>query len=692
MRHYKRNHVEVGRERPGGKYCCCSYMCNYRQSTDTPLLDIYPTAMKQEILRVFFVVAVCLSVMLLLASDHSHGLGISVESEESSPSCCSSDSCCSSHHSKLRQSSQMVNGGNLFSRNLGSSEALNSFVDITSSSEFVDNTTCTTWRTPSNSSSCECGSSLGGIVECDSSSGKVSLLWCYCMTFDVNESMLVVGQCLYGRASKRHANPYYPLPSNTSELNELCSRHHREGQLCGKCETGYALPVYSYNTSCVNCTNHYANNWVKYLAVSLLPTTLLFTVIVTCRLSVTSGVMNAFILLCQTARVYSLIFESYYGSGNTVFRTAAVAFTFCSMWNLDFFRALYPPFCLHPETTTLQILALDYVIAVYPLVLLVVLYLFVKLHDSNFKIIVCLWRPFHRCFVHFRRDWNIKTSLIDAFATFLLLSYMKFLTISFDILASAPIFNLEGETLSKYYLYWDGTVEFFGSKHLPYAILALTVVIIFNILPLLLLCLYPCRWFQKCLNHCRFQNQILHIFMDAFQGCYKDGTNGGCDCRWFAGLYLFFRIPIMVFLGVTISLYFLPLVGCAALVLLLLTAVLQPYKANVHNRINIFFLSVTVFIVISAMAHQLALFATVRFKQFTHVMLALSYSIPVIYIIGVVLYKLFGHRMWVQSLYKKLCRKCIKPEDEDFERILPERMVNVEECAILLADPMEVNT
>ena len=61
------------------------------------------------------------------------------------------------------------------------------------------------------------------------------------------------------------------------------------------------------------------------------------------------------------------------------------------MWNLDFFRALYTPFCLHPETTTLQILALDYVVAVYPLVLLVVVYLFVKLHDSNSKYIIIMF-------------------------------------------------------------------------------------------------------------------------------------------------------------------------------------------------------------------------------------------------------------------------------------------------------------
>ena len=36
--------------------------------------------------------------------------------------------------------------------------------------------------------------------------------------------------------------------------------------------------------------------------------------------------------------------------------------------------------------------------------------------------------------------------------------------------------------------------------------------------------------------------QFLHTFADAFQGCYKNGTYSTCDYRYFAGLYLFFRI------------------------------------------------------------------------------------------------------------------------------------------------------
>ena len=90
------------------------------------------------------------------------------------------------------------------------------------------------------------------------------------------------------------------------------------------------------------------------------------------------------------------------------------------------------------------------------------------------------------------------------------------------------------------------------------------------------------------------------------------------------------------------------------------------------------------------MAKFIALSETVRFKKFANVMLALSCSVPEIYIVGVITYKLFANRFCIQQLYQKVCRICIKREDEDYTRMLPERMVNVDECAALLADPMEV--
>ena len=187
--------------------------------------------------------------------------------------------------------------------------------------------------------------------------------------------------------------------------------------------------------------------------------------------------------------------------------------------------------------TTLQTLALDYAIAVYSLFLT---YFLVELHDNNFRILVWLWKPFHACFVRFRKEWNIRSSIINAFATFLLLSYVKFLFVSFELLIPVRVFNIHGKPMSTLYLYFDGTVEYFGQEHLPFAILAVVVLVVFSIFPLLILILYPCQCFQRFLNYYHLQCQVLHTLMDALQGSYKDGSNGTRDCRWFAALYLNF--------------------------------------------------------------------------------------------------------------------------------------------------------
>ena len=86
---------------------------------------------------------------------------------------------------------------------------------------------------------------------------------------------------------------------------------------------------------------------------------------------------------------------------------------------------IYTPFCLPPKMTTMQALTLDYVLALYQLVLLDVGYMFVELHYHGFRLTLRLWKPFHSCFSHFRRQWDIRTILIDAFATLLPISYIK---------------------------------------------------------------------------------------------------------------------------------------------------------------------------------------------------------------------------------------------------------------------------
>ena len=54
----------------------------------------------------------------------------------------------------------------------------------------------------------------------------------------------------------------------------------------------------------------------------------------------------------------------------------------------------------------------------------------------------------------------------------------------------------------------------------PYAVQALFIMLVFIVFSILLLLLYPMRFFQQCLGCCRVRWYTLHMFIDAFQGCY----------------------------------------------------------------------------------------------------------------------------------------------------------------------------
>ena len=532
---------------------------------------------------------------------------------------------------------------------------------------------CPTWYypDPDRNGSCQCGDNVHGASICDSD--RVYVTVCYCMTYNEDTHDTVAGLCYYSCFNNFFR---YLIPQNVSELNEMmCSNINRDGQLCGSCKEGFAPPVYSYDLQCVQtsqCT-HYST-WWKYIVVAFLPLTVFYIMVILFRISATSPVLNGFVLVSQITSTPNFVrgFELYrhlrpqYMSKLPLDIVASVY----GFWNLDFFRTVYTPFCLHPKMSNIQAFALDYVIAVYPLILITVTYLLVELHDWGFRPMVWLWRPFHRCFVRFRRQWDIRTSLIDAFATFFLLSYVKLLSVSFDLLFPVSITDMYGHRFSSMYLYFDATVEYFGKEHLPYGIVAAVVLVVFIFSPVVLLCVYPCRCFQRCLNRCRFQFLVLHTFMDVFQGGYKDGTNGNRDCRYFSAVYLILRIATFVLFAITLSAAYFMLAATLFVLLAMFVGLTRPYKSEVYNVIDSILLLMLAFENV-ALIEAITAYTQICIFSITSVSLVfggVALSVPVLYITGVVFYRLFIIVCW---RFRRVQRA---HSDES----LPDRLIHVE--------------
>ena len=131
----------------------------------------------------------------------------------------------------------------------------------------------------------------------------------------------------------------------------------------------------------------------------------------------------------------------------------------CGIWSINFFRSVIPPFCVSSNIKAVHALALEYLVAFYPIFLILITYLSIKLHDNNFRPVVWLLKPFHRYFAHFRRRWDSTASRVNAFTTFLLLSFSKILFVSFTLLYTFHVQYNYDDIPKKCVLHYHMTVE-----------------------------------------------------------------------------------------------------------------------------------------------------------------------------------------------------------------------------------------
>ena len=177
---------------------------------------------------------------------------------------------------------------------------------------------------------------------------------------------------------------------------------------------------------CVDCPpNVCARNWMLYFFISFGPLTLFLMLVVFLRINAASPPLNAFVFISQiithppfTRGFIDALNESFLSEGAKMFMR--FLFSLYGIWNLDFFITMISPFCL-PLHKIASIVSLTSLVTLYPLVLLILLYVCIELHSRGVRVIVWLWKPFHPYYVRFRRHCDIRASVIDAFATFLLL-------------------------------------------------------------------------------------------------------------------------------------------------------------------------------------------------------------------------------------------------------------------------------
>lgn len=535
------------------------------------------------------------------------------------------------------------------------------------------NSTCPPGMVPANASNqtaaCECGRMWSSVHHTHTAmcrDGQLLVYLGYCMTYNRSRNSLTYGPCPFNINISELV-----VPQDLTELDRvMCHPQNRTGEMCGRCLEGHELLV--SHTTCKVCRDtRYA--WLRYMTVLIIPPTVLFMVIMIFKIELSKSPFNGFVYFTQFVHFMSnndiklrdltITYEINGSFFSVCYKAVRVI---CSMLSLDFsylyhHRVSYVCF-KSPPMKNMHVMALKYLEAFYPLLLILVVYLCVVLYSRNCKPAVLVWRAVKYIATVLRLNKFVYHDpfkcITAAFVAFLILAHSKILFTSLNLLAPTKIQEIQGTTnLQTHYwaLYMDPTVRYFDKEHIPFAVLAIVVLGVFVVVPILLLILVQCRPFavicSKISGKCWL---AINFFVENFQGWYKAGLDGSSrDYRLvsvvFPLLKCLLAVWVLMFSGM---LYRGPRVMLVPATVLLFTgsffSLFKPYKADVMNTYDsliLWLLSVIAFSLVSPDPPSL------------YFVLFLLY-IP---LIAAVLYMMYWFCIWIVSRARKLgCFQCMR--------------------------------
>ena len=473
------------------------------------------------------------------------------------------------------------------------------------------NQSCTLpWHISDPTGQCVCfnSSQTEKIVKCSDES--IAVLFGHCLTVDDNNTYL--GPCLntflsayYSNIDKRDKR-YVTLPAsaNHTKINELmCSVVNRTGVACSQCMKGYGPTALQAGFVCVKCESY---GIPLYLLLEYGPLTLLFLLLLWLPVSITTAPMSIFVVFCQVVSIILTYDSTVANAVTSSGRPQAVLFyillSLSNIWNLDFttFAIFVPPICISNSMTNVHVILLHYLSAFYPLLLVLLTYTLVQLHARGNMITSTLWRPLARCCARTRTAWSPKNSLVDVFASFILLSYSKLFLLFFLSIAEAQIVSVPhngNSSLQDNVMRFDTTLTYFTREHIPTVLFSVTVFVLLTVLPVLLLCCYPLRCFRGALNSCPLtkHQMILTTFVEKFQGDYCDGLN-----RSRYDLRVFSSLPMIILSGAYIAAFMFDLYvswiifTMWLLAMTLMVLIVRPYKKTYKNAVSGLLLSLLI--------------------------------------------------------------------------------------------------
>ena len=232
----------------------------------------------------------------------------------------------------------------------------------------------------------------------------------------------------------------------------MCDNFARQGDLCNSCDNNTGPNILGRSGKCFPI-DHSILNWFFFLSLEFVPCTHSdFLLDPLLQVRATTGPLNAFTFFCQV--FYTILslqsratsyrnfgLDAWQKSGIRNFVIPVVG-TFYTFWDNQY--AWQDSFSVLTNISTIQLTALKYLPALYPLFLVILSSVVVRLHYNGCRVLVYTWRPFQYCKSRLGINWEPMTSIIHTFATFVLLVYTKIIEVSFSLLAPSSVYNESG--------------------------------------------------------------------------------------------------------------------------------------------------------------------------------------------------------------------------------------------------------
>ena len=200
-----------------------------------------------------------------------------------------------------------------------------------------------------------------------------------------------------------------------------------------------------------------------------------------------------------------------------------------------------------------------------------------------------------------------------------------------------------------------------GKEHLPFAVLGITVFILCNVLPLLVILVYSIPTAQILLRYFPVSlHNALYPFMDSILGCYKDGTNNTRNCRPFGVVYYVVRLLIWTIVmwnqSADVFSVFAMFIGICGIAV----AVIQPYKSTTYNTVDTI-LILSMGLTMTSISTYNAAILTNTSDELLAVIASITFIfVPLFYIAAYVIWKIkkfpqkfFKKTMFIYSQFKK---------------------------------------